>query len=94
MSPISIDEAFLSSNPLPLHEEESDKQSRGRVLIVAGSREVPRRRPARSVGSTAGGSRHFADSHLPLQCGVSGRCDARSDGGGMRRNRGWWLSSL
>jgi ADP-dependent NAD(P)H-hydrate dehydratase len=41
MSPISIDEAFLSSNPLPLHEEESDKQSRGRVLIVAGSREMP-----------------------------------------------------
>ena len=32
---------FLRANPLPRHEETSDKQARGRVLIVAGSVEVP-----------------------------------------------------
>ena len=32
---------FLRSNPLPRHEKEGDKNERGRVLVIAGSVEVP-----------------------------------------------------
>lgn len=36
-----IDEPFLRRHPLPLPEGESDKESRGRVVIVGGSRSAP-----------------------------------------------------
>jgi ADP-dependent NAD(P)H-hydrate dehydratase len=36
-----IDATYLRSNPLPRHDESSDKHARGRVLVVAGSIEVP-----------------------------------------------------
>lgn len=36
-----IDEALLRSWPLPEVENDGDKESRGRVLVVAGSREMP-----------------------------------------------------
>jgi ADP-dependent NAD(P)H-hydrate dehydratase len=32
---------FLRANPLPRHEKEGDKNERGRVLVIAGSVEVP-----------------------------------------------------
>jgi ADP-dependent NAD(P)H-hydrate dehydratase len=32
---------FLRANPLPRHEQEGDKNVRGRVLVVAGSTDVP-----------------------------------------------------
>src|ERR1700738_1574785 len=41
MKTTTVTHQFLRANPLPNHEEESDKQARGRVLIVAGSVEVP-----------------------------------------------------
>lgn len=41
MSNRKIDVAYLSANPLPYPDEGGDKQSRGRVLIIAGSVEVP-----------------------------------------------------
>jgi hydroxyethylthiazole kinase-like uncharacterized protein yjeF len=41
MKPTIVNPAFLRANPLPSHEEHSDKQARGRVLVVAGSVEVP-----------------------------------------------------
>jgi hydroxyethylthiazole kinase-like uncharacterized protein yjeF len=41
MKPTIVTPAFLGANPLPDHEEDSDKQARGRVLVVAGSVEVP-----------------------------------------------------
>jgi hydroxyethylthiazole kinase-like uncharacterized protein yjeF len=36
-----IDAEFLRENPLPLPERKGDKQERGRVLIIAGSVEIP-----------------------------------------------------
>jgi ADP-dependent NAD(P)H-hydrate dehydratase len=36
-----LDRAALRAWPLPLLDQEGDKESRGRVLIVAGSREMP-----------------------------------------------------
>jgi ADP-dependent NAD(P)H-hydrate dehydratase len=41
MSTRKIDAAYLSANPLPDPDEGGDKHSRGRVLIIAGSIEVP-----------------------------------------------------
>jgi hydroxyethylthiazole kinase-like uncharacterized protein yjeF len=41
MSPVRVTPEFLSEHPLPRHEREGDKQSRGRVLVVAGSVETP-----------------------------------------------------
>ena len=38
---IQIDREFLLANPLPAHDGEVDKDARGRVLVVGGSREVP-----------------------------------------------------
>lgn len=38
---IAIDEDFLRAHPLPAHDGEVDKDARGRVLVVGGSREVP-----------------------------------------------------
>ena len=36
-----IDTGYLKANPLPNPDESSDKHSRGRVLVIAGSTEVP-----------------------------------------------------
>jgi ADP-dependent NAD(P)H-hydrate dehydratase len=41
MSDQKINETYLSANPLPNPDEGGDKHSRGRVLIIAGSVEVP-----------------------------------------------------
>ncbi|MGE4243161.1 NAD(P)H-hydrate dehydratase [Ramlibacter sp.] len=38
---IEVDDALLSGWPLPLPEADCDKEGRGRVLIVAGSPEIP-----------------------------------------------------
>ncbi|CUA82884.1 yjeF C-terminal region, hydroxyethylthiazole kinase-related [Gulbenkiania indica] len=38
---ICVDEACLGAWPLPMPPEEADKEERGRVLIVGGSREMP-----------------------------------------------------
>lgn len=40
-APTSLDSAWLGRNPLPVHGEGTDKNSRGRVLAVGGSRRVP-----------------------------------------------------
>lgn len=37
----TIDDALLQAWPLPAIEDDGDKESRGRVLVVAGSREMP-----------------------------------------------------
>jgi hydroxyethylthiazole kinase-like uncharacterized protein yjeF len=39
--PTPIDSAWLAANPLPVHGEGTNKNSRGRVLAVGGSRRVP-----------------------------------------------------
>lgn len=39
--PTPVTEALLRARPLPRHEEGEDKDGRGRVLVVAGSLEVP-----------------------------------------------------
>ena len=41
MKTTTVTRQFFRDNPLPSHEEGSDKQARGRVLIIAGSVEVP-----------------------------------------------------
>ncbi len=39
--PVDVDDALLRDWPLPEPHPEGDKESRGRVLVVAGSREMP-----------------------------------------------------
>ena len=39
--PRPLDAATLRDFPLPLHPDDGDKDERGRVLVVAGSPEVP-----------------------------------------------------
>jgi hydroxyethylthiazole kinase-like uncharacterized protein yjeF len=41
MSPVAVTAEFLHAHPLPRHQQEGDKQTRGRVLVIAGSVEVP-----------------------------------------------------
>lgn len=41
MSIIAIDAAWLDANPLPVHAEGTDKNSRGRVLLAGGAEMVP-----------------------------------------------------
>ena len=41
MNLTTVSSQFLRAHPLPTHEEKSDKQARGRVLVIAGSVEVP-----------------------------------------------------
>lgn len=41
MKAVAVDDALLRTWPLPAPEQDGDKESRGRVLVVAGSREVP-----------------------------------------------------
>jgi ADP-dependent NAD(P)H-hydrate dehydratase len=41
MSPVRVTPEFLYKHPLPRHDQEGDKQSRGRVLVIAGSVETP-----------------------------------------------------
>lgn len=38
---IALDRALLGRFPLPCHPEDGDKEDRGRLLVVAGSRELP-----------------------------------------------------
>ena len=38
---IEVDDALLRAWPLPAPDADGDKESRGRVLVVAGSREMP-----------------------------------------------------
>ena len=39
--PIRLDAGLLASFPLPCLAEDGDKEERGRLLVVGGSREVP-----------------------------------------------------
>jgi ADP-dependent NAD(P)H-hydrate dehydratase len=39
--PETLDKALLGRFPLPRHPEDGDKEERGRLLLVAGSRELP-----------------------------------------------------
>ena len=41
MSLARVTPEFLRAHPLPRHDQEGDKQARGRVLVIAGSVEVP-----------------------------------------------------
>jgi hydroxyethylthiazole kinase-like uncharacterized protein yjeF len=41
MMPVAVTPELLRAHPLPRHEQEGDKQARGRVLVIAGSVEVP-----------------------------------------------------
>jgi len=39
--PEALDRELLRGLPLPRHPEDSDKEDRGRLLVIAGSRELP-----------------------------------------------------
>ncbi|WP_112874137.1 NAD(P)H-hydrate dehydratase [Paracoccus endophyticus] len=41
MSPLALDAKWLRHHPLPHHPEDTDKNSRGQVMLVGGSRMVP-----------------------------------------------------
>ena len=54
MTPVT--EELLRANPLPLHDGLQDKDSRGRVLVVAGSLEVPGGALLAAVGALRAGA--------------------------------------
>jgi hydroxyethylthiazole kinase-like uncharacterized protein yjeF len=41
MSPTAVTPQLLRAHPLPRHDQQGDKQARGRVLVIAGSVEMP-----------------------------------------------------
>lgn len=41
MSPVAVTPLWLRTHPLPRHEQGGDKHARGRVLVIAGSAEMP-----------------------------------------------------
>ena len=51
-----ITPAFLRQHPLPDHREASDKQQRGRVLVIAGSVEIPGAALLASLGALRAGA--------------------------------------
>lgn len=55
-SVIEIDAALLARMPLPELDEEGDKESRGRVLVVAGSVEMPGAAVLAGVGALRAGA--------------------------------------
>jgi ADP-dependent NAD(P)H-hydrate dehydratase len=56
MSVTEITREFLRAHPLPEPEKEGDKQARGRVLVVAGSVEVPGAALLAGLGSLRAGA--------------------------------------
>lgn len=54
MTPVT--EALLRANPLPRHDDVQDKDSRGRVLVLAGSLEVPGGALLAAVGALRSGA--------------------------------------
>src|SRR3954454_19338928 len=55
---------FLREHPLPEPEKEGDKKERGRVLVIAGSVEVPGAAVLAGLGALrAGGASRRRDSH-------------------------------
>lgn len=40
-APVIVDAALLASMPLPRHGDDADKDARGRILVIGGSRAVP-----------------------------------------------------
>ncbi len=40
-APIPLDSAWIAANPVPVHQRGTTKNSRGRVLVIGGSRMVP-----------------------------------------------------
>jgi hydroxyethylthiazole kinase-like uncharacterized protein yjeF len=56
MSPVEVTREFLLAHPLPKHEQQGDKQARGRVLVVAGSVEVPGAALLAGLGSLRAGA--------------------------------------
>ena len=47
---------FLVENPLPNHKADGDKQARGRVLVIAGSVEMPGAALLASLGALRAGA--------------------------------------
>jgi len=72
--PAPVTPELLRTMPLPRHKEGDDKDGRGRVLVVAGSVEVPGAALLSGIGALragagklqiAGRGRQAPDRHLP-----------------------------
>jgi ADP-dependent NAD(P)H-hydrate dehydratase len=73
MTPVAVTPEFLHAHPLPRHDQEGDKQARGRVLVIAGSVEVPGAALLAGLGVLRAGAGilqiatcHSAASHLAI----------------------------
>jgi ADP-dependent NAD(P)H-hydrate dehydratase len=54
--PVALDRALLARFPLPHHPEDGDKEERGRLLVVAGSRQLPGAALLAGVGGLRAGA--------------------------------------
>ena len=78
---VDVDDALLTRWPLPRPDSDGDKEQRGRVLVVAGSPEVP---GAAWLAGTA--ALRSGCGKLLLACGAS--IAGGAGGGGARVARG------
>lgn len=54
--PLKLDSALLERFPLPHHSDDSDKEDRGRLLVIAGSRELPGAALLAGIGALRAGA--------------------------------------
>jgi len=91
-APIDLDDAALRAWPLPRPSHDDDKEARGRVLVIAGSAEMPgaavlageaalRAGAGKLVVGTAASIAHLVAQHLPEARVVA---LAEDDDGGLR----------
>jgi hydroxyethylthiazole kinase-like uncharacterized protein yjeF len=92
MKAAAVDDALLRAWPLPPPDQDGDKESRGRVLVVAGSREIPGAAvlAATAVLRAGAGKLVVATAQSAWQTVAAALPEARvialpeSDGGGLR----------
>ncbi|HYF60735.1 MAG TPA: NAD(P)H-hydrate dehydratase [Burkholderiaceae bacterium] len=55
-APVRVDDAWLRAHPLPMPRPDDDKEGRGRVLVVAGSVEMPGAALLSAIGALRAGA--------------------------------------
>jgi ADP-dependent NAD(P)H-hydrate dehydratase len=72
MNAVPVDDALLGSWPLPMPGAGGDKEERGRVLVIAGSREMPGAAQLTATAALrAGAGKLVVASAASVACGLA-----------------------